>query len=142
MHGKPRLKGLIVLFFGLTAWAVVSIIGGTWCWVQGTFGVPCPGCGSTRAALALLQGNFREALTWHPLIILSLILLPYVAVRSLWIKRKPFTKAEKSVILISTVIFMVVYAVRMILFFPHTYPMDINDMAIFRQSLRLLGVIY
>lgn len=36
---------------------------------------PCPGCGLTRAALALVQGHVHEALRLHPL---SVILVPVV----------------------------------------------------------------
>jgi len=30
-------------------------------------GIPCPSCGATRAALALLEGNFCAALVFNPL---------------------------------------------------------------------------
>jgi Protein of unknown function (DUF2752) len=40
------------------------------------FGLPCPGCGLTRAAWALLRGDFRGALSLHPL---SPLLVPVVA---------------------------------------------------------------
>jgi hypothetical protein len=37
------------------------------CPSAGLMGVPCPGCGLTRATLAALQGHFSEAFTLHPL---------------------------------------------------------------------------
>jgi hypothetical protein len=38
------------------------------CPVAGVLGWPCPGCGLTRAALALLGGHFAAAWRFHPLI--------------------------------------------------------------------------
>ncbi len=38
------------------------------CPMASSFGVPCPGCGLTRATLALAQGDVREALHLHPLV--------------------------------------------------------------------------
>jgi hypothetical protein len=32
------------------------------------FGIPCPGCGLTRATLALFRGDIRQALGFHPLV--------------------------------------------------------------------------
>jgi hypothetical protein len=32
------------------------------------FGVPCPGCGMTRATLAMARGDFGEAAHLHPLV--------------------------------------------------------------------------
>lgn len=32
-------------------------------------GLPCPGCGLTRATLALMHGNFAEAFAMHPLVL-------------------------------------------------------------------------
>jgi hypothetical protein len=37
------------------------------CPMAGVLGIPCPGCGLTRATLALLHGDFRRALGFHPL---------------------------------------------------------------------------
>jgi hypothetical protein len=38
-------------------------------------GLPCPGCGSTRAVLALLRGDVLGAVAWNPLAGLGLALL-------------------------------------------------------------------
>ena len=37
------------------------------CPMAGLFGIPCPGCGLTRATLALAHGHLREAFAFHPL---------------------------------------------------------------------------
>jgi hypothetical protein len=41
------------------------------------FHVPCPGCGMTRAMLALLQGDGAAALAFHPL---SIVVVPLAGV--------------------------------------------------------------
>ena len=40
------------------------------CPLASSFGIPCPGCGLTRATLALLHGDVRAALHFHPLVFL------------------------------------------------------------------------
>jgi hypothetical protein len=39
--------------------------------------IPCPGCGMTRATLALLRGDWSAALAFHPL---SVLVAPLAAV--------------------------------------------------------------
>lgn len=48
------LIGLFAL--GISAWP---------CPVLHATGIPCPGCGLTRATLFLLRGDFRASLTYH-----------------------------------------------------------------------------
>jgi hypothetical protein len=38
------------------------------CPTAGMLGIPCPGCGLTRATLAALHGHFAQALHLHPLV--------------------------------------------------------------------------
>lgn len=38
------------------------------CPLASSVGVPCPGCGLTRATLALLNGDVQAALRFHPLV--------------------------------------------------------------------------
>ena len=55
------LCGAAALHLGLTA----AGLGGWPCPVMATLGVPCPGCGLTRAAMLLVRGEFGRALAMH-----------------------------------------------------------------------------
>lgn len=45
---------------------VINLIFGKICIVRMLFGIPCPGCGITRAFQFLLQGKIAEAVYIHP----------------------------------------------------------------------------
>ncbi len=51
------------------------------CWLHETTGLLCPGCGSTRALHALLNGEFRAAWRFNPLAVLALPLCGAFAIR-------------------------------------------------------------
>jgi hypothetical protein len=53
--------GLVAAAF-LLAWSDTPL-----CPTAFFLGIPCPGCGMTRAALALLHGDLRAAFGFHPL---------------------------------------------------------------------------
>jgi hypothetical protein len=69
-------------FVGLALIAfVVGEVGGiSTCPTAGLFGVPCPSCGLTRATVALLTGRWREALGFHPLVV---VVLPALTIAAL-----------------------------------------------------------
>ena len=110
---------------------------GSSCLSVAVFGIPCAGCGSSRAVQLLLQGRMREALTMHPLILLTLafvIIIPlFMLLRFLRKKRGkktflPLSARAVNIFFITlALIYFVVYVVRMILYFPHTEPMLYNS---------------
>lgn len=62
-----------LLHFGLPTWP---------CPFRSALGVPCPGCGLSRAMTALLHGEWRSALTWHafaPFLLAALVLITGMA---------------------------------------------------------------
>ncbi len=62
---KLRRTGIIGVAYGLmAAWFLSGI---QTCPTAATLGVPCPGCGLTRATLAAAQGDLAEAFALHPL---------------------------------------------------------------------------
>lgn len=66
----------------LRAFAVFSLLGGAItlgllpCPTALLLHLPCPGCGMTRATLALLHGDFAGSIRFHPL---ALLILPSLA---------------------------------------------------------------
>lgn len=69
---KLAILPLLVLFY--SAMAALH----TTCFLKSIFGIPCPGCGMTRAVLAALQLHFAEAFTLHPMFWSLPILVLYV----------------------------------------------------------------
>lgn len=53
------------------------------CPAAATFGVPCPGCGLTRATVAALHGHPLDALRLHPLVFVITPFFGVVAARGL-----------------------------------------------------------
>jgi hypothetical protein len=109
--------------FSAIAWAV----SGTPCVLQATTGVPCPGCGLTRAVFMAFRGDFEGAFQMHPLFIAGvaiLLALPFLAWRFPgFLDSRTFRLVGMTVI----VLFLAVYAVRMISGFPAVPPMVYND---------------
>jgi uncharacterized protein DUF2752 len=69
---------------GVTAMAAAQVacvaagVGGWPCPLRSALGIPCPGCGLTRASVALLRGDFAAALSAHafaPVLLLGLMAL-------------------------------------------------------------------
>ena len=62
---KLRRAAIIGVAYGLLGAWFLSGIGS--CPTAATLGIPCPGCGLTRATLAAAQGNIAKAFALHPL---------------------------------------------------------------------------
>lgn len=62
-------RGGIVALFGLPILALL-LTSFPICPTAAAFGVPCPGCGLTRATLDLVEGHLSAALHMHPLVLI------------------------------------------------------------------------
>jgi hypothetical protein len=62
--------GLVALFVALGFLRPALADGPEFCLFHRVTGIACPGCGLTRAAAALAQGDFAASLRWHPLFLL------------------------------------------------------------------------
>ncbi|WP_086329406.1 DUF2752 domain-containing protein [Candidatus Enterococcus mansonii] len=96
------------------------------CIFKHTFGVPCPGCGMTRAFIHLFHLDFKEAFYYHPLFWLVPIVFGIFLFRKKVLlfericENKYFTAGALG-------LFLTVYLIRMVVLFPNTAPMDYNQ---------------
>ncbi len=131
---------------------MLSELFGTSCFISSVFGIPCAGCGSTRAIRLLLQGRIMDALRMHPLIFLTLFLLvviPAFAVARIVAKkrgkpfRSPLSRRATEIIFFSlAALYLIVYIIRMILLFPHTEPMLYNKNSVWGRLISLIRGVF
>lgn len=115
------LLGLFIVFFFIKLFGKIT---GSICLIRGLTGIPCPSCGMSRAIIAVINGDIINAFKFHPL-----FWLPFIVLVLIIFKRRFFKE-----ILICTIILMViVYILRMIMFFPSIEPMQYNENAIFNR---------
>lgn len=102
----PRL-GIVSAVAAAVALLYLSGIG---CPIRFLFGIPCPGCGVTRACEAALRGNFEEAFRWHPLFPIAIPGFIYIAVGEYPL----FGSAKRETVfcLIFAMLFIVIYLIR------------------------------
>lgn len=72
---------LLVLFFAYLAWTLLSSDSRPGCLIKAVTGLPCPGCGSSRALELLLHGCLWQSLCTNPL---GLLLLLAAITSSFW----------------------------------------------------------
>lgn len=112
--------GLLVL--------VLRLLNG-FCMLRTLTGIPCPGCGMTRAVLSALHGDFGAAFAYHPLWV-TLPLLAWLVFRSVFpqyceamidrlhahfprITQAGYRRAETILSVLLLCAFLCVYAVRL-----------------------------
>lgn len=108
----------------ITAFALIGAMGGIYlnsflaggCVVRNLTTIPCPTCGMTRAAFALLSFRFTDAFFSHPLIFLLLPLVLIVCALYVFLNIKPTDKRYILVYIITLIIFFIVWILRLVFF--------------------------
>ena len=97
------------LWIGLAAY--VLIFRGS-CVIRLLTGIPCPGCGLSRAYLALLHGHVVEAFYYHPLFF---VVAPFLLYMTFYDRLSPRVsrRTEAIVCVCLTAAFILVYIARM-----------------------------
>ena len=121
---------------GIATAAIWFLGGHTFCWVKGLIGIPCPGCGLTRAYLSLLHCDVPAAFRFHPLF----PVIPFIAVVILLRKKKFFSKIHRSWLFWNGMlaVFLLLYVFRMFLFFPSAEPMTFNHASLLCHAASLI----
>ena len=117
------------IFLGVLLLAIV--IRGNACILKNITGLPCPSCGLTRAYYAVLGGDIKTAFFCHPLF----WAVPFIFIFAANYKK---VKYNKLILLFILAVFLAVYIVRMILYFPDTPPMDYNSRSILARAFHIL----
>lgn len=76
------------------------------------FGLSCPGCGMTRAAISLIQFRFAEAWYYHPLVYVMPVLVIYLILRHFKLWRLP-DRTHRRIIVSTALLFIVVFLIRL-----------------------------
>ncbi|HHX69363.1 MAG TPA: DUF2752 domain-containing protein [Gallicola sp.] len=108
---KPFLRHLLVILIIIFYYFLLHILEVT-CLIRGTTNIPCPGCGSTRAMLALLRGDFKGYIYYHPGAILILLTV-FVAFHSESLFKVINKKTVNIFIIINSLIIIIIYFVRL-----------------------------
>lgn len=117
MELRNKEKHMIIILM------IVAIFLVDWkCLIKKFIGVPCPSCGLTRSIIAAFNLDFHKSFSYHPLF----WFIPIVIIIVIYGKRPLFgnKKYEIAFYINTIIIVLVVYIVRMIMFFPNTVPMD------------------
>ncbi|MCL2775058.1 MAG: DUF2752 domain-containing protein [Oscillospiraceae bacterium] len=138
---KQWKRHIPVMITGICCWIFLWYFTGTSCWIRSLFGIPCPGCGSTRAVIALFHGNIKEAMEFHPLIFVSLALIvAYIITLFFKINIFKVIKNKKFNIFLWCVfgLYMGVYIIRMIFLYPRIEPMTYLDTSILGRVINFI----
>lgn len=77
------------------------------------FGIPCPGCGMTRALIAAARLDFKAAFYYHPLFLVVIIAAVYMLLK-LTGRVSVSKKAENNLLKAICILFITVYIIRVL----------------------------
>lgn len=118
-----------------------NLIFGKICPTRMLFGIPCPGCGTTRAFLLLVQGKIADATVSNP------IWIPIVVLGAVFLINRYFITSKrvsdkiihilKIALVIAVILCIAYYVYRMVYWYPNRTPMVYDS----DNMLRIWGII-
>ena len=119
MNDLVYIKRALKVLAGMAGFGVLMLLTSLSpvnCMLRDLTGIPCPSCGMTRAAISLLQFDFRAAFYYHPLCYFLVVAVVYIF--GLYIVKgvSPLAKRHLWVYITTLVVFIAVWLVRLIFF--------------------------
>lgn len=133
---KPDWKKVLV---GVLLLAILILVLDMGCIFRKVTGVPCPGCGMTRAHLAVLHLDLQGAFFYHPLWFLPVPLAGFQLFFPEGLFREK--KWNTTLVVLLLIVVLTVYVIRMILYFPDTPPMEYQPRNLLYWLASLLGMV-
>lgn len=99
---------------------IVNLLFHAFCPLVIVSGFPCPGCGFTRATVYFLTGQWQQAWRMNPLIFPIMLTVFYFGWNRYLLGRK--AAGIKEIMIVLFVLLLLVYCVRMYLYFPNRVP--------------------
>lgn len=124
-----KYKTEIFIICGIVAlYTVLSVIGIPTCPSKVLLGIPCPGCGISRALMSAIQLDFASAFEYNPLWILVPVALIAITVLSVYDKNR----AVEIIVIVFFVIAIAIYIYRMIFTSDTVVAWDLKSGLIYR----------
>lgn len=110
------IAGVLLLIYAV----VVNLMFHAFCPSVIFCGLPCPGCGITRAAVCVMTGRWRQAWQLNPVIFPIMVTTVYFAWNRYLLGIR--AKGLKWCLILDAALLIIVYIVRMYLYFPNREP--------------------
>lgn len=124
------LPGIILC---IAAFLILNYFFGTVCYFRLFFGIPCPFCGITESIKLLLRGRVIQSFYMHPLLIFVIIEYIYYLFTKYF--NNSGCKKLKVYVILTMLLFLIVYFLRMKLYFPYKEPMTYYEHNILHKIL-------
>lgn len=123
---------------------VVNLVFHAFCPLVIFGGIPCPGCGVSRATLCFLTGRWQRAWQLNPMVFPIVLTVAYLGWNRYLMGRK--AKGIKAIAAVLLVLLIIVYGVRMYMYFPNRVPYVYTEdnllahfYSLYRQMIHVTG---
>lgn len=122
---ENRTTGVIIVGGAVLHGALVVLGLPSWqCPIRHGLGIPCPGCGLSRAMAALLHGDWRTSFTYHafaPLFLAAFVLMAVVTVlpspqRQAAINRIGLVERRTKITTVLLIVFVLYWLARLVFY--------------------------